>query len=243
MGRYGEGRRLVEECLAIARERGDTTRVAAALQPLAMACSGMGDMEAARRHSREAVELARSVGNAHQLVSAVNALGQLERIERNFDAAESHYQQVIAMAREQGDQEIVAIGLLNLAMVAVERGASERVPGLLLEILTLADAVGSKPVGQSALEVSAGLAAVHGDHERALRYFGAAEAETGSTGLQRDPADDAFLRPLVARSRDALGAEAAREAEQEGLALSYERAIDEVRRWLAEAEETAAVTR
>ena len=52
MGRYEEAQRHLEESLAIAREIGDKRRVAAGLQPLAMAFLGQGDLGTARRHYR-----------------------------------------------------------------------------------------------------------------------------------------------------------------------------------------------
>jgi len=89
------------------------------------------------------------------------------------------------------------------------------------------------PAGQSALEVAAGLAAVLGEPERALRYFAAAEANTRATGIRRDPADDAFLQPLIGKARSALTADAASAAERTGGAAGYDVTLGDVRAWLA----------
>ena len=59
-----------------------------------------------------------------------------------------------------------------------------------------------------------------------------AEAQTERTGLHRDPADDAFLAPLVAKAREALGAATFAAAEAAGRAFTYEGAILDARRWL-----------
>ena len=59
-----------------------------------------------------------------------------------------------------------------------------------------------------------------------------AEAQTDLTGLQRDPADDAFLAPLVAKARAALGEATFAAAERAGRTLSYAEAIEEARGWL-----------
>ena len=82
------------------------------------------------------------------------------------------------------------------------------------------------------LEVGAGLAAHMQDWDRAARLYGAAEEQARETGLHRDPADEAFLAPLMARARNAAGAEAFAAAEAAGRALSYATAIDEARLWL-----------
>ncbi len=72
---------------------------------------------------------------------------------------------------------------------------------MLLEALAIAGEIGSKPAGQSALEVAAGLASLREGLGARGEVFGAAEAQMAQTGLQRDPADEAFLAPLIAQAR------------------------------------------
>ena len=52
------------------------------------------------------------------------------------------------------------------------------------------------------------------------------------TGIVRDPADDAFLTPLIVKGRQGFGEASFAADEATGRTLSYEQAIDEVRRWL-----------
>jgi hypothetical protein len=47
--------------------------------------------------------------------------------------------------------------------------------------------------------------------------------------MRRDPADDAFLLPLVRAARTALGPDRFETAERAGRALSYDDAIEEAR--------------
>jgi len=91
---------------------------------------------------------------------------------------------------------------------------------------------GSKPAGQGALEVSAGLAAVSGQWTQAARMFGAADAHMMSTAIHRDPTDEAFLAPLMDSTRRALGAQGYRDASEGGGSLEYADAIHEARDWL-----------
>jgi predicted ATPase/class 3 adenylate cyclase len=232
MGKYEEAKTYLTECLEIVRELGETERVARVLLPLGWACLGQGDLQAAREHYGEAVDQAKRLGNKRELVAATNALAQLYRVEGELQEAEQLCKSVIAMARELGDQESVAIGLLNLAMVLLGRGSREGVRGLLHEVLAIAEGVGSKPAGISLLEVCAGVGASDHDWSRAVRFFGAAEAEAERTGLRRDPTDEAFLAPLVDEARKSLGAQAFSELEKAARLLSYEEAISEARAWL-----------
>jgi len=231
MGRFGEAIGYLEECLAIARELGDNGRIAAALQYLGMASLGEGDWTTARGHLEEGLALAQALGDKRGLAAAINALAQLDRAEGSLETAEPLYENVLALARELGDRETIAVALLNLAMVAVGRRSADRARRMLLDVIEIADEIGSKRVEQSVLEVCAGLATSNLEYEFAARCYGAAEAQTAQTQLQRDPADEAFLAPLIAKAQQALGAAKFATAKDGGRALSYEQALGEARAW------------
>jgi len=232
MGRYEDARRYLAESLAIARKVGDQRLVAAVLQPLGIVSLGQGDGAAAREYFDEALALARELGNRRELASALNALAQLHRAKGELDLAEPLYEDAAAIARALGDRANVAIALLNLAMVSIGRGMPERAGPMLREVIAIVEAIGSRPAGLSVLEVSAGLAASRAEFGRATRFFGAAEALTSETGLHRDPADEAFLAPLMKKARQAQADGAFAAAEAGGRALSYPEAIGEAREWL-----------
>jgi predicted ATPase/class 3 adenylate cyclase len=232
MGGYEEGQKYLEESLGIARTIGDVARVAIALQPLGMACLGQGNVTTARGHLEEALALARKLGNKRELAAALNGLAQLYRVEGNLDMAEPLFENVLALARELDDHESIAIGLLNLAMVYIGRGFADSAKTAMLAVLSIIERTGSKPAGQSVLEVSAGLAALQEQWTKVAFFFGAAETQAKQTGLHRDPADEAFLAPFVVNARNSLGSQAFDAAEQAGHALLYEEAIAEASNWL-----------
>jgi hypothetical protein len=118
-------------------------------------------------------------------------------------------------------------------MTSIDRRLAGGARAMVSEALAIAEETGSKPVGQSVLEVCAGLAALLEQWESVARFYGAAEAEAANTGLRRDPADEAFLAPRVARSREVLRA-AFEPAEAGGRALPYDEALGEARAWLRE---------
>src|SRR5207244_6776137 len=123
------------------------------------------------------------------VAAALNALAQFHRIEGALDLAEPLYEQVVAIVREIGDRESTALALLNVAMVYIGRGQGERARNALVDVDALAAEIGSKPAGQSLIEVCAGLASFEDDWVRAARLFGAAESQNALTGMHRDPAD------------------------------------------------------
>lgn len=235
MGRYEEATRYLQESLHTARALGDARTVVSVLNTLALAALGQGDRTAARVHCQEALDLANQLGNKRGIAVASNAMAQIYRLEGELDAAVPLYERTVVLGRELGDRDAAAVGFLNLAMVAIERGAAETARALLGEVLTIAEQTGSKPAGQSALEVSAGLAALAEDWERAARFYGMAERQAGNTGIQRDPADDAFLRPLISKTREALGDVRFALSHASGRTLNFEEVMAEARAWLSKA--------
>jgi predicted ATPase/class 3 adenylate cyclase len=232
MGRYASARRHLEEDLSIAKEIADEAMVAMVLQPLGMASLGQGDLPKARQYLEEALVLAREQGDKRQIAAALNALAQLTRLQGELERAEPLYENVLAFMRELGDRESIAFALLNLTMVSIGRRNADRAQRSLREASAIADEIGSMPAGQSVLEVSAGLSALTEDWERAAIFFGAAEAQAEKTGLHRDPADEAFLAPLIENAQAALGASAFSAVDAAGRALTYDSAMEKVRAWL-----------
>jgi predicted ATPase/class 3 adenylate cyclase len=233
MGRYAEAQGFLEEGLSGARGLDDRQMVAAVLNTLAWVSLGRGDRATARSHCEEALDMARRSGNKRQIASASNALAQVHRLNGDLESAAQLYEQFVLLARELHDSEGIAVGLLNLAMVAISHGFTERARALLLEVFAIAVETGSKLTVQSALEVSAGLAAASREWERAARFYGVAESQTGITGAQRDPADAAFLDPLIAQARRELGDQGFDKAKASGLALPSDEAVASARAWLA----------
>ncbi len=231
-GRYEEAQRHLLESLAIARYHNDRRMIATVQNYLALTALGLGDRAAAKFHCGGALDLARELGDKREIAAASNALAQLKRMDGELDSAESLYEEAVALACEFHDQEFVAIGMLGLSMVAIVRGIAPRARDLLREALAIANQTASKTAAQSALEVSAGLAALEMKWELSARLYGAAEAQTVQTGIRRDPADEAFLQPLLARTRDALGESGFALASASGAAVPFQQAMVEAGAWL-----------
>lgn len=234
-GRYTQARAHLEESLALARSLNNRARILGALQPLGMTCLGSGDSHGARSYLEEAVAIAEQGANLRSTALAVGALAQFYRSQGKLDTAESLCDRMLAIAREAGAQDVIAIALLNRAMVSISLTRADGVAQMLLEALEIGTRTGSKPTEQSVLEVASGLASSLGQPVAAARFFGAAEAQAQITGLRRDPTDEAFLSTLMGRVRAALSEASFAEAEASGRRQTYEEAIATVRQWLMEA--------
>lgn len=229
MGKYREARASLEESLVIARELGDKKAVAAILQPLGLATLAVGNLVAALEYLEEALSLASERGDKRELCAAVIALGQLRSVEGRSDLARPLFERAVEIARENADSETIAIGLVNLAMASIAAAEQKQAAAMLLEVIDIATQLNSRRVGQSALEVCAALAASSGEWEDAARLYGGAEAHAVTTALRRDPADEAFLAPIMARTRQALGETAFSATETKGRARAYDEVIAQAR--------------
>jgi predicted ATPase len=234
MGRYGEAKVRAEMSLSIAREIHDEGRVADALRILGYAYLTLGDRVMARGHLQEALALSRKLGNKRQISRMLNGLAELYRAEGDLAQAEPLYEESLVLSRERGDRAGIAIRLSNLSMTAIGLGSGGRAREMLREGFAIAEEIGSKRAGVAQLGSSVGLASLLGEWERAARLYGAYEALSAQMGEHLEPADAAFLAPLVARTREALGASPFAEAEFAGRSLSYDDAIAEAGAWLAQ---------
>lgn len=233
MGRYMEAQAFLEESLEIAREIGDNAMIAFVFPPLGMAAIGLGDLTRAHTYLEEAVMLARGLGKQRELAVALNTLAQLHRMEGQLGVAQPLYEEVLSLARELGDQDLIANALLNLAMVSITQRRAPQARQALMEALLIATQVGLRSVGQSALEVTAGLCAFNQAWETAARLFGAAEAQAERAGLRRGAVDEAFLAPLIKKVTTALGAKQFLMTTKGGRLLPYEDALRAAHDWLA----------
>jgi hypothetical protein len=175
--------------------------------------------------------MARASEPAHGLHSALLALADLNRIEGNLDAAERLYAEGLALSRSSGEQRFLVVDLVGLATVTAARGDAQRAQPLLREALAVCEDVGSKPLGSVVLLIGSGLAASNNEWQCAAELYGAATRHCEDTGYRPEPADEAFVAPLVERTRNALGVQFA-EAESFGRTLSYESAMAQMRTWL-----------
>ena len=237
IGRYEQTLEYLGESLSIARETGDTDAVARALTLLGVACLGQEDLATARGYLEEALALARTLGDQVRVASTLNAMAELQRTDGALDKAQALYEESLSIRRKLGDRDAVAIDLLNLTVVAIGRGLGEDARRSLQQAHALAIELGSKKLGQAVLDATAGLCAFLRHNERAARFHGASTALMERMGLQREPAVMAFLRPLTAQVREALGPDAYAAAENEGRTIDHDAALAEAGAWLAGAKD------
>ena len=117
----------------------------------------------------------------------------------------------------------------NLIRLLVARGELDEARQFAIECLPLAR---DEKVSVDLLEATIGLAARHGEHAVAARFWGAADRQLLAWGYRHEPGELEHLAPLLEGSRRALGDGAFAAAEAAGRALPFEQALRELEQWL-----------
>ena len=232
LGRYEEALQQAAQGLALARGIGTAELTCVALNHRAQAFLATGQPSCAIADYREACEIARGVGRRTTLCGALNGLAEVHRGLGNFAAAAQFYEEAVSVGRDLQSPGSIAPPLCNLVRVLITVGALERARSLLLESSTIVASAGLKAMGEQVLEVAAGLAAVQGEPLRAARFYGASQALLQAAGRQREPVDEAFIAPLMARSQASMAHDMFAAAQTAGHELGFESSLGEVRQWL-----------
>ena len=233
LGKYAEAVGHAEQALTLARSVADTDLSLTALRWLASALDATGDRERAQRYFEEVRDAARAAGKHSELSAALIGLGELHRAAGDLAQSVACYAESIALDRMAQSSGDIATALGNLARSLVLLEQLERARVAALECMQVAEATGQRATCACDLDPIAGLAESLGDHERAARYYGTANALRRASGTLREPIDQQFITALITRTETALGAAAFAAALDAGRAMSYDEAIADAKRWLA----------
>jgi predicted ATPase/DNA-binding winged helix-turn-helix (wHTH) protein len=234
MGRYDESRALAEQALAIGRELGNLPEIAFAsvLVSFHHKPDEAPPLIAARYEERR--NIATKLGDRLLMARNLNNLAEWQRSQGHNAAAEAGYEESLAITRGEPKRPGLSITILsNYACLLLSQGKVARGAAHLREMFAIAAAHALRESDEHLLAVGAALAAMRDEPERAARLHGASLAKMREAGAKREKLDEAFLAPLLARARSALGPAAFDAAERAGAALRREATLDELRDWLA----------
>lgn len=199
-GDFGSARAYATECAAIARETGDLTMLAHALDRQAFAEMGAGDAPLARTLWEESVALFRRSDDPHGLAIALTHLAGTATQEGEIPLARALRTESAAIARAIGERSMLAVALTGLAVLARIEAKLDATASYLKQALTVAAELGYPYQVLPLLTELAGTAALTGVHARAARLFGAVAALQVATAT-----DDHDLVQQVSALRGSLG--------------------------------------
>jgi predicted ATPase/Tfp pilus assembly protein PilF len=227
LGDDAGSRQLQEEALAVHRELDNRQGIASALNNLGLLTQELADHATARACFEEAIAINRELGNRRSVANTLNNLGLLAYQNGEDDEAAACLDSALALFRAVGSQQGAAIALNNLGHLARRRGDADAALALHRESLALYQALKSRLGVAQCLWGPALLAAALGQPGRAVRLFGAAEAQRARLGYRLWPS----LRADYDRARrelsERLGARSFAESWESGAALSLDQAVAE----------------
>ena len=227
-GKYDEARKVHQESLELLEEIGDHRGIAVQLNNLGVVAMDLDDFAGALDYHQRSMAIRVQLGERRGEALSLNNMGELRYLERRFAEAGALFEQALTIYRELDDEAGVAELEHFLGRVACEdRNLDEARHLLDRSRRALAD---HNALGQAfALEGLAQLALASGTPERAVRLHGAAQALRTVRELPLRPPWRRTRDAELARAREMLGDTRYQELWQEGMALTAERALAEVR--------------
>jgi tetratricopeptide (TPR) repeat protein len=218
---------LVEESLALSREKRDGPLLAGSLMFLAVVFYGRGDSERATELFEESMDLLREWGDNYGLASCLMNLGLVVSSQGDLRRAAKLTEEGVALLRELGSGADTATGLCDLGWMALLQNDLGKAADLYGESLALAWDIGLKPLIINDLEGIACVAGAQEEAERAAQLWGAAETLHEAKGIPRDNTDWlAEADAGIAAVRSGFGEEGWEAAWRKGRAVTLEEAIE-----------------
>lgn len=223
---FSEARRWWHEAATALRDssRVQSEELLYVLGQQGMAAFLEGDVSAARALLEEALQ--RSSGGASKvfLAADLRAMGEVKLALGETAEARVFLEESIAIARETGSAYVLAASLLFLSKVERSEGRLDDAGALVRESLEI-QAVREPRNAAFELEALAGVWIDAGDHARAARLLGAAEAIRQTFHHRMTPVYMAAHEKDLAAVRAALGQDGFAEAWAEGRAMPLEDAV------------------
>jgi tetratricopeptide (TPR) repeat protein len=188
-GDYDEATRLHQEALRLARQVGDRSAEALALNNLGAQVLERHDVPEAQRLYRRAEELAVSVGDHRVTGMSVHNAGEVALHEGDYDRAASLFTRALGLFRQSGDQWLVAAALHSLALTTLQQGHIDEAREALRESLELATILGGDLLLPEGIEGLASVAAHSDQPRKAVRLLAAASRLRSRMGTPLEAAD------------------------------------------------------
>ena len=144
LGESPKGRQLLREGLQMAREMGERTEMAFALNSLGILAGMHGDYAEELEFFRESLSLYRALGDRRRVAVLLNNLAIAHRLMGAYDEAERLSRESLALSRTMGNRRGMARALQHLALVAHVQGAYPEAERYYRESLELFREIGDR---------------------------------------------------------------------------------------------------
>jgi tetratricopeptide (TPR) repeat protein len=228
-GDYETSEGHLEESLELAKRVGDKVRAAHVVYILGLLALNGQEAEAASSRLEEALSLYLKIGDDQMVSSVRSHMGVLLLIQDDLDRATAMMEEGLGLARKLGDRLGINNALYLLAQVAQAEGDHDLAGHRFEEGVKLSGEIDDRANLGYFLEGLAVVAGVQGKVERSAILFGAADEQLQTVEAPvydyYEPNRSLYQR-VKAAVRTQLGEEDFREAQAEGRAMDFERAVE-----------------
>ena len=224
----GPARVLLEESLAIARERTDRWTEAWVLHVLGRVAYFDGDPATARALGQQSLAIAESLADPWLIGFALHLLGLAAHISGDYATADEFYERSMAIRQAVGSREQIGVLYQLMGTSRQRQGDFARARTLYRALMAIGRELGLDAFHvNQVLGLLGSLAAVQEQPERAARLIGAAAVLHETARTRPIPLTEALFAEGIESARQALGEEAFATAWAAGRAMSSEEAIAE----------------
>ncbi len=234
-GDYAAADAHLQEGLAGARQRADSTTAASALRSLGRMAIDQARFDSAHRLLEESLALDEAHDNPFGIAWSLNYLGLLAHFQGDNGTATARIKRSLPMLRALDDRWGVAVALAYLGSAVCDQGDTSTAATLWLESLDTCRTQRYLWCIPFLLEFFGGLAITQRHLARGLRLAGAGEALHDSIGAPLPPVWRAALDRRLAGARRSLDDAAYAAAWAQGRKLSLDDAAAEAEKVAAEA--------
>ena len=225
-GDYEAARELREASLAIFRQLGNQSGIAATLMNLGMVAQEQGDYKAAQVLHRESLTIQRQLGDREGIGQALNNLGAVMLNQGDDAAAQALFEESLTLRQQMENKRGIAVCLINLGDIADSRGEYADAEALHKASLALSREQGEVYGIASSLNRLGSTACRRGDYDAARASHAEALSLNRQQGDRSGIADSLMGIGMVAEKQGDLAA--AHALCQESLAIC--RAMGDQRR-------------
>ena len=221
-GEHERAAALMHEALGLARESGESATEATVLNNLAALSMDVGEYARAGEYLEQSLAIKRRLADTAGIATSLFNLGETAVHLGNYDAALGLLSESLALFRRLGASHRIAQTLHSLGSVALRREEFEAARSQFASARELFKAAGDGWGQALCVEGLAQVAERQGDHLRAARLFGAADAWRDANGSPIPPNDRAEYDRALAAVRSHLDHTAFTIAWAEGRALGLD---------------------
>lgn len=232
LGNEVEGKRYLEESLALSREAGDKHAIVVALSALGHAAVHLDDLALAESCFEECLALHAESGDTCGLATILSKQADLALHRGDIAGARVKFEEALAVARDVYAPMLLADLLIYTGYVSAEEGEYERAVENVSQAIEMVREMEAVQTIAYAVGVLGKVAYMQGQHEQAVRLYAAASTLFDRCGLPLEPplhTDPAEYRRYLEELRGTLGDKTFAAAWERGRNLGVPEVLAELR--------------